>query len=119
MTLTLHGIRNCDTVRKARAWLDERGVAYRFHDYKTDGVDEDSLRRWIAALGWERLLNRQGTTFRRLAEADRAGLEVEGAIALMLAQPSIIRRPILEAGGTVLAGFEPDAYAAALGHQGD
>ncbi|PZN92538.1 MAG: ArsC family reductase [Alphaproteobacteria bacterium] len=114
MTLTLHGIKNCDTVKKARAWLDARGVAYRFHDYKASGADADDLRAWVAALGWEMVLNRAGTTFRRLADADKAGIDADKAVALMLAQPSLIKRPMLVGEGVLLAGFKPDVYAASL-----
>ena len=113
--LTLYGIPNCDTVKKARAWLDARGVAYAFHDYKKAGADAGDLRRWIAALGWETVLNRAGTTFRKLPEADKANLDAVKAIALMVAQPSMIRRPIVEGGGVLLAGFKPEAWEAALG----
>ncbi|WP_293992319.1 arsenate reductase [Sphingomonas sp.] len=113
--MTFHGIPNCDTVKKARAWLDARGAAYAFHDYKKAGVEEASLRRWIAALGWETVLNRAGTTFRKLPDADRADLDADKAVALMLAQPSMIKRPILEGDGVLLAGFKPEAWDAALG----
>lgn len=111
--LTLYGIPNCDTVKKARAWLDGRGVAYAFHDYKKLGADETSLRRWIASLGWETVLNRAGTTFRALPDADKAGLDENKAIALMLAQPSMIKRPIVEGDGVLIAGFKPDAWQTA------
>lgn len=111
--LTLYGIPNCDTVKKARAWLDGRGVAYAFHDYKKLGADETSLRRWIASLGWETVLNRAGTTFRALPDADKAGLDENKAIALMLAQPSMIKRPIVEGDGVLVAGFKPDAWQTA------
>ena len=96
--MILYGIGNCDTVKKARAWLDARGVAYDFHDYKTAGIDQARLGAWVAELGWERLLNRAGTTFRKLPEADKAGLDADKAVALMLAQPSMIRRPLLDLG---------------------
>lgn len=115
MTLTMFGIPNCDTIKKARVWLDARGAAYAFHDYKKAGVDEVSLRRWIAALGLETVLNRAGTTFRKLPEADRADLNADKAVALMLAQPSMIKRPILEGDGVLLAGFKPEAWDAAIG----
>lgn len=115
MTITLFGIPNCDTVKKARVWLDARGTAYAFHDYKKAGVDEASLRRWIAELGRETVLNRAGTTFRKLPDADRADLDTDKAIALMLAQPSMIKRPILEGDGVLLAGFKPDVWETALG----
>lgn len=115
MALTLYGIPNCDTVKKARAWLDGAGLAYRFHNFKTDGLDAADLARWCAALGWETVLNRAGTTFRKLPEADRTGLTEAAAIRLMLAQPSMVKRPVLEGQGVLLAGFAPDRYAAALG----
>jgi Spx/MgsR family transcriptional regulator len=110
MTPVMYGIRNCDTVKKARAWLGARGIAYAFHDYKTAGIDEPRLRAWAAELGWERLLNRAGTTFRKLPDADKEGLDEDRAIALMLAQPSMIRRPLLDLGDRRLLGFSPAAY---------
>jgi arsenate reductase (glutaredoxin) len=112
--MILYGIRNCDTVRKARAWLDARGAAYDFHDYKVAGIDSGRLRAWAAELGWETLLNRSGTTFRKLPEADKADLDEDKAIALMLSQPSMIRRPLLDLGGRRLLGFDDAAWAAAL-----
>ncbi len=112
---TMFGIRNCDTIKKARAWLGERGVAYDFHDYKAAGIDEVRLRRWSGEVGWETLLNRAGTTFRKLPDADKAGLNEDKAVALMIAQPSMIKRPVLEAKGALLVGFDPDRYAAVLG----
>ena len=111
--LTLYGIPNCDTVKKARTWLGDHGVAYTFHDYKKAGADEASLRRWTSALGWETVLNRAGTTFRALPDADKADLDQDKAIALMLAQPSMIKRPIVEGDGVLVAGFKPDAWQAA------
>jgi len=108
--MILYGIRNCDTVRKARAWLDGRGVAYGFHDYKVGGIDEARLRGWAAELGWETLLNRAGTTFRKLPDADKADLDEDKAIALMLAQPSMIKRPVLDLGEKRLLGFSEAAY---------
>ena len=112
LTPTLHGIPNCDTVKKARAWLDERGVAYRFHDFRKLGVPEDELHRWIAAVGWERLVNRQGTTWRRLDEAARAGVvDAASAAALMRAHSSLIRRPVLSLGDEVIVGFDAARYA--------
>lgn len=114
MTVTLYGIPNCDTVRKARAWLDGRGVAYVFHDYKKAGVDEAVLDRAIAALGWETVLNRSGTTFRKLPEAEREGLDAGRARAVMIANPSAIRRPLLVSGDMIEAGFKPERYAAIL-----
>lgn len=114
MKPTLYGIRNCDTVKKARAWLDANHVAYDFHDYKTAGIDEARLRGWSDELGWDKLLNRAGTTFRKLPEADREGLDEDRAIALMLAQPSMIKRPLLDLGDRRMLGFAADRYAAAL-----
>jgi len=108
---TIYGIRNCDTMKKARAWLDRRGVTYAFHDYKVSGIDRARFEGWVAKVGWETLLNRAGTTFRKLAEADKAGLGEKRAIALMLAQPSMIKRPVLEVGGRLLVGFKPAEYA--------
>jgi arsenate reductase len=118
LTITIYGIKNCDTMKKARAWLDEHGVAYQFHDYKTAGISSDRLRQWSGQLGWEVLLNRAGTTFRKLPEADREGLDEPKAIALMLAQPSMIKRPVLDLGGKLLVGFRPEIYAGELGHRG-
>ena len=112
--ITMYGIRNCDTVKKARAWLDARGIAYDFHDYKSAGIDEARLRAWAAELGWEKLLNRAGTTFRALPEADKSGLDEDKAIALMLAAPSMIRRPVLDLGGRRLVGFDGAAWATAF-----
>jgi arsenate reductase len=112
---TLYGIRNCDTMKKAWTWLDARGVAYDFHDYKKLGLEPARLEAWVGQVGWERLLNRAGTTFRKLPDADRQGLGEAQAMALMLAQPSMIKRPVLEAGGALLVGFKPADYAAAFG----
>jgi len=97
--VTIYGIKNCDTMKKARAWLDQRGVAYAFHDYKSAGVERGTLERWARETGWETLLNRAGTTFRKLADRDKEGLTEKKAIALMLAQPSMIKRPVLDIGG--------------------
>ncbi|MFA5120989.1 arsenate reductase [Zavarzinia sp.] len=110
----LYGIPNCDTMKKARVFLDGLGIAYDFHDYKKAGVDADSLRRWCDALGFEKVLNRAGTTFRKLPEAERQDLDKARAIALMVAQPSMIRRPILEGEGLLLCGFAPDTWRSAL-----
>ncbi len=115
MPLTLYGIPNCDTVKKARVWLDQAGIAHVFHNYKAEGVTAEALGRWCAALGWETVLNRAGTTFRKLPETDRQGLDEAKAIALMIAQPSMIKRPILEGPGVLLAGFKPELYGKALG----
>ena len=115
MAPVMYGIKNCDTVKKARAWLEKNGVAYDFHDYKTAGIDRAQLERWSKRVGWETLLNRAGTTFKKLPEKDRAGLTESKAIALMLAQPSMIKRPLLDlGGGKLLVGFKPETYAAAL-----
>ena len=111
MTITIYGIKNCDTMKKARAWLDGHGVAYSFHDYKTAGIAKDRLKQWCEALGWEALLNRAGTTFRKLPDADKEGLNERKALALMMAQPSMIKRPVLDLGGTLLVGFDPAIYA--------
>lgn len=110
MTLKLYGIKNCDTMKKARAWLEAEGVAYSFHDYKTAGIDRASLERWCAALGWETVINRAGTTFRKLSDTDKAGLDQPRAIKLMIAQPLLIRRPVAEGVGILLAGFKPEIY---------
>ena len=115
MPVTLYGIRNCDTMKKAWTWLDAEGVAYDFHDYKTSGIDRARLEAWAAQLGWERLLNRAGTTFRKLPEAARQDLDASKAIALMLAQPAMIKRPVLEADRRLLVGFRPAEYEAAFG----
>ena len=112
--ITLYGIPNCDTVKKARTWLDQNGVAYVFHDYKKAGIDRPRLETWVDELGWEAVLNRAGTTFRALPEADKAGLDAAKAVTLMLAQPSMIKRPMLDLGGRRIAGFKPEIYAAAL-----
>jgi arsenate reductase len=98
-------------MKKARAWLDSHGVAYNFHDYKTEGVAKDKLKRWSDQVGWETLLNRAGTTFRKLPDGDKEGLNERKALALMLAQPSMIKRPVLEAGSKLLVGFKEDIYA--------
>jgi arsenate reductase len=112
--VTLYGIRNCDTMKKAWSWLDAQGVAYDFHDYKKAGIDRARLEGWVKELGWETLLNKAGTTFRKLPEADRQDLDAEKAIALMLAQPSLIKRPVLDLGSRRLVGFKPEAYAQAF-----
>lgn len=112
--LTLYGLKNCDTCRKAKAWLDQRGLAHRFHDFRTDGLDSGLLEQFEKELGWESLLNRRGTTWRGLAEADRAGLDRDKALALLLAHPALIKRPVLVADGRTLMGFSPDQYAKEL-----
>jgi arsenate reductase len=114
-SLTLHGIPNCDTVKKARAWLDARGVAYAFHDYKKAGVDAATLSGWAKDVGWEVLLNRAGTTWRKLPEETREGVDEARAIALMVDQPSLIKRPVVTGGTRLLVGFKPAEWEAALG----
>jgi arsenate reductase len=111
LTAIIYGIKNCDTMKKARAWLDDHGVHYDFHDYKAAGISKEKLKEWSDKAGWEMLLNRAGTTFRKLPDADKEGLNERKAIALMLAQPSMIKRPVLEAGGKLLVGFRPEIYA--------
>jgi arsenate reductase len=112
--IIMYGIKNCDTIKKARAWLDSRGTGYDFHDYKVAGIDAARLRGWVVELGWEKLLNRAGTTFRKLPDADKEGLDADKAVALMLAQPSMIRRPVLDLGDRRLLGFSEAAWSAAL-----
>lgn len=112
---TIYGIKTCDTVRKARAWLDAHGIAHRFHDYRAEGIDEAKLRGWARVLGWEKLLNKSGPSFRSLPDADKADLTEAKAITLMLANPTLIKRPVLEAGEALLLGFKPDEYGAKLG----
>ena len=112
MPVTIYGIANCDTMRKARAWLSQNGIEHHFHDYRKHGVERRRLESWCASLGWETLLNRAGTTFRKLADAEKAAVDHKQAIALMLAQPSLIKRPVLDANGRLLVGFKPDQYAA-------
>lgn len=113
MPITIYGIKNCDTMKKARAWLDTHSVTYAFHDYKTSGIDRARLQQWCAQVGWEALLNRAGTTFRNLPDDQKVALDERKAIALMLAQPSMIKRPVLERGTGLLVGFKPDEYAKA------
>jgi arsenate reductase len=111
VAITLYGIKACDTMKKARTWLDHHKVSYEFHDYKTAGIDAASLARWSKLVGWETLLNRSGTTFRKLPDAQKAGLDERKALALMQAQPSMIKRPVLEMGKRILVGFKPEIYA--------
>jgi arsenate reductase (glutaredoxin) len=113
-SVTIYGIKSCDTMKKARAWLDAHGVAYAFHDYKAQGIAREQLAAWAREVGWETLLNRAGTTFRKLPEKEKDGLGEKRAIALMLAQPSMIKRPVLDVGDKLLVGFEPAMYAKAL-----
>ncbi len=115
MPITIYGIKNCDTMKKARAWLDKHEVEYAFHDYKTAGIERERVERWAKKIGWERLLNRAGTTFRKLPDKDKADLDADKAIALMLVQPSMIKRPVLElGGGKLLVGFDAKEYGAAV-----
>jgi arsenate reductase (glutaredoxin) len=115
VAVTIYGIKNCDTMKKARAWLDKHGVDYTFHDYKTTGIDRERLERWAKKAGWEILLNRAGTTFKKLPDKDKSNLSETKAIGLMLKQPSMIKRPVLDAGsGKLLVGFNPETYKAAL-----
>jgi arsenate reductase len=107
----IYGIKNCDTMKKARAWLDSHDVGYDFHDYKTAGISKEKLKAWSDVVGWETLLNRAGTTFRKLPDADKEGLNERKALALMLAQPSMVKRPVLEIGAKLLVGFKPEIYA--------
>jgi arsenate reductase len=114
VTPTLYGIPNCDTIKRARGWLDQHGIPFVFHDYKKAGIERATLEQWVGEHGWEIVLNRVGTTFRALPEADRAGLDADRAIALMLAQPSMIKRPVLDLGDRRIVGFKPEIYAAAF-----
>ncbi len=111
MTITMYGIKNCSTVKKARDWLEEHGIPYTFHDYKLSGAPEALLKVWCTEFGWETVLNRAGTTFRKVPESERQNLDTTKAIALMLAQPSMIKRPILDLGDKRLIGFKPENYA--------
>ena len=115
MTATIYGIKACDTMRKARDWLDAHAVSCAFHDYKVSGIDRPRLESWVEALGWETVLNRAGTTFRKLPEADRINLDADKAVSLMLAQPSMIKRPVLDLDGRLVVGFKPQVYAEATG----
>ena len=115
MANTIYGIKNCDTMKKAFTWLEKHGIATDFHDYKTAGVTKAQLAQWCRAAGWETVLNRAGTTFRKLPDADRENLTAAKAIALMTANPSMIKRPVVEAGGAIEIGFKPERYAAVFG----
>ena len=114
MNVTIYGIKACDTMKKAFTWLEGHGVGYDFHDYKKAGVTKGELARWCDAAGWQVVLNRAGTTFRKLADADKQGLTQDKAIALMVAQPSMIKRPVLDVGGKLLVGFKPQEYERAF-----
>jgi len=116
VTTTIYGIKNCDTMKKARTWLEDHKVQHAFHDYKASGIDKATLEGWASKVGWEALLNKAGTTFRKLPDKDKEGLTEAKAIKLMLAQPSMIKRPVLElGGGKVLVGFKPEQYEAVVG----
>jgi len=116
--VTIYGIKACDTMKKARTWLETHGVDYAFHDYKVQGVDRATLKGWAGATGWETLLNRAGTTFRKLPDKDKNDLNAKKALALMLAQPSMIKRPVLDlGGGKLLVGFQPDVYSKGMTFQ--
>ena len=115
MPATIYGIKNCDTMKKARAWLDKHGVTYDFHDYKTAGIERGKLEGWARSAGWETLLNRSGLTFKKLPDKDKKVADAKKAIALMLAQPSMIKRPVIENGGKLLVGFKPEQYEKAFG----
>ena len=114
-SVTIYGIKNCDTMKKARAWLDKNKVAYAFHDYKAAGIDKAKLESWAGKVGWEVLLNRAGTTFKKLPDKDKENVTEKKAIALMLAQPSMIKRPVLDVGGKLTVGFKPEIYEKVLG----
>ena len=115
MTITLYGIPNCDTVKKARTWLEAKGLAYEFHDYKKHGADPARLTAWQQQAGWEKVINRAGTTFRKLPEADKHGLDAAKAVRVMAEHPSTIKRPIVELPGGLLVGFKPDEWEAHFG----
>ena len=114
MTITFYGIPNCDTVKKARVWLEGKGIAYAFHDYKKQGTDAARIARWVEQAGWEKVLNRAGTTFKKLPDADKLGLDAAKAVIVMAANPSCIKRPVLEYPGGLLVGFKPDEWDVAL-----
>jgi arsenate reductase len=114
-SVTLYGIKNCDTMKKAWTWLDTHGVAYAFHDYKKEGIDKATLEGWAEKVGWETLLNKSGQTFRKLPDADKENVTGKKAIALMLAQPGMIKRPVLDIGGKLTVGFKPEVYQKATG----
>lgn len=113
-TLRMYGIPNCDTIKKAKTWLTDQGVEFDFHNYKKDGISEDKIRQWLKAVSWEELLNRRGTTWRKLDDSVKDNIDEQSAIQLMIEQPSIIKRPVLETDKKVLVGFKPDDYQQAL-----
>ncbi|GAA4107799.1 arsenate reductase [Aminobacter aganoensis] len=114
LPIKMYGIKNCDTIKKARTWLEGHGVAYDFHDYKAAGIDRATLEKWVGEFGWETVLNRAGTTFKKLPDADRQNVDAGKAVALMLAQPSMIKRPMLDLGSRRIVGFKPEIYDAAF-----
>jgi len=114
MTITMFGIPNCDTVKRAKDWLNTNGVAFEFHDYKKAGVPAEKLRQWVADLGWEVLLNRAGTTFKKLSELETADIDADKAVSLMMAYPSVIKRPVLDLGDRRIVGFKPETYIEAF-----
>ena len=115
LPVAIYGIKYCDTMKKARAWLERHGVDYSFHDYKTAGIEHERLERWCKKVGWETLLNRNGTTFRKLPDEDKSNLDAKNALALMLAQPSMIKRPVVElADGEIVVGFTPEDYSRSI-----
>ncbi|MBZ9696718.1 MULTISPECIES: ArsC family reductase [Mesorhizobium] len=115
MTITMYGITNCDTIKKARVWLESHDLPYRFHDYRAEGIEAGKLNGWAGKVGWEKLLNKGSTSFRELPEADKQGLDEKKAKALMLAKPTMIRRPVLEIGDRVVVGFKPEVYEQTVG----
>ena len=118
MTVTIYGIKTCDTVKKARTWLDGRGVAHRFVDYRAEGLDPKNLDRWRDAVGWEKLLNKASTTFKDLSDADKQNLDEKKAVALMLAHPTLIKRPVLDVDGNITVGFKPELYEQTVSAKG-
>ncbi len=110
--VTLYGIPNCDTIRRARRWLSDHGVEYRFHDFRKDGIDEKQLRQWAQELGWENLLNRRGLTWRKLDDAIKTNINETSALKIMQENPAIIKRPVLDTGKTLVVGFDKDQYHA-------
>ncbi len=115
MSIEFYGIPNCDTVKKARQWLESRGISHVFHDYKKEGADPAKLAAWVQQAGWEKVLNRAGTTFKKLPDGDKQGIDAQKAVALMAANPSCIKRPVVEHSGGLLVGFKPDEWEQALG----
>ncbi len=113
-TLILYGIKNCDSVRKARNWLQQNKIDYQFHDFKTDGLSNTKLKNWVEKTGWETLLNKRGTTFRQLSDTEKQSLNKNNAIKLMLKQPTMVKRPVLEMPNGILVGYDIKNYAQLL-----